>query len=89
MTEAYILTLAQSTLMVVLKVAGPLLGLSLILGLVISILQAITSIQDVTLAFVPKIIAVFVAIVIFGPWMLRVVVTYTYGLLVNLPYLAR
>lgn len=75
--------------MVVLKVAGPLLGLSLILGLVISILQAITSIQDVTLAFVPKIIAVFVAIVIFGPWMLRVVVTYTYGLLVNLPYLAR
>ncbi len=89
MSEAFILTLAQKTMMVALQVCTPILGLSLLLGLAISIFQAITQIQDVTLAFVPKIIAVAVAMVVFGPWMLRTVVVFTHELLISLPLMAR
>ncbi len=89
MTEGFILTLAQRTMIVVLQVCTPILGLSLVLGLIISIFQAITQIQDVTLAFVPKIIAVAVAIVVFGPWMLRTLVAFTHGLIISLPLLAQ
>ncbi len=76
-------------MIVVLQVCTPILGLSLVLGLVISIFQAITQIQDVTLAFVPKIIAVAIAIVVFGPWMLRTIVLFTHELLIALPMMAR
>ena len=62
-----------------------MLGLGLLVGLLVSIFQATTSIQEQTLAFIPKIIAVFVAILIFGPWMLRIMVEYLTNLLVNLP----
>lgn len=66
-------------------VAAPMLGLGLIVGLMVSVFQATTSIQEQTLAFIPKIIAVFVAILIFGPWMLRIMVEYLTNILVNLP----
>ena len=66
-------------------VSAPMLGLGLLVGLLVSIFQATTSIQEQTLAFIPKIIAVFVAILIFGPWMLRIMVEYLTNLLVNLP----
>lgn len=62
-----------------------MLGLGLIVGLMVSVFQATTSIQEQTLAFIPKIIAVFVAILIFGPWMLRIMVEYLTNVLVNLP----
>ncbi|MBQ1808218.1 MAG: flagellar biosynthesis protein FliQ, partial [Selenomonas sp.] len=66
-------------------VAAPMLGLGLIVGLLVSVFQATTSIQEQTLAFIPKIIAVFVAILIFGPWMLRIMTEYLTNILVNLP----
>ena len=66
-------------------VAAPMLGLGLIVGLMVSVFQATTSIQEQTLAFIPKIIAVFVAILIFGPWMLRIMTEYLTNILVNLP----
>ena len=62
------------------------LGLGLLVGLAVSVFQATTSIQEQTLAFIPKIVAVFVAILIFGPWMLRLMVEYVTNVLVNLPY---
>ena len=68
--------------MVVLLVCAPMLGLGLSVGLMVS---ATTSIQEQTLAFIPKIIAVFVAILIFGPWMLRIMVEFFTGVFVNLP----
>ena len=71
--------------MIVLLVATPMLGLGLIVGLMVSVFQATTSIQEQTLAFIPKIVAVFVAILIFGPWMLRIMVEYVTNMLVNLP----
>ena len=71
--------------MVVMLVSAPMLGLGLLVGLLVSVFQATTSIQEQTLAFIPKIIAVFVAILIFGPWMLRIMVEYVTNIFVNLP----
>ncbi len=70
----------------VLLISAPMLGLGLLVGLAVSVFQATTSIQEQTLAFIPKIVAVFVAILIFGPWMLRLMVEYVTNVLVNLPY---
>ncbi|MBR3458639.1 MAG: flagellar biosynthesis protein FliQ [Selenomonadaceae bacterium] len=85
MSGDVVIQLAQEALMVVLLVSAPMLGLGLIVGLMVSVFQATTSIQEQTLAFIPKIVAVFVAILIFGPWMLRIMVGYVTNVLVNLP----
>ena len=85
MSGDLVIQLAQQALMIVLIVSAPMLGLGLIVGLLISVFQATTSIQEQTLAFIPKIIAVFVAILIFGPWMLRIMTEYLINILVNLP----
>ena len=78
--------MAQEALRMVLLISAPMLGLGLLVGLAVSVFQATTSIQEQTLAFIPKIVAVFVAILIFGPWMLRLMVEYVTNVLVNLPY---
>ena len=67
MSGDLVIQLGQEALMVVLIVSAPMLGLGLAVGLAVSVFQATTSIQEQTLAFIPKIIAVFVAILIFGP----------------------
>ena len=85
MSSEIVIQLAQEALMMVMLVSAPMLGLGLIVGLMVSIFQATTSIQEQTLAFIPKIIAVFVAILIFGPWMLRLMVEFVTGVFVNLP----
>ena len=85
MSSELIIQLAQEALMMVMLVSAPMLGLGLIVGLMVSIFQATTSIQEQTLAFIPKIIAVFVAILIFGPWMLRLMVEFVTGIFANLP----
>jgi flagellar biosynthetic protein FliQ len=80
-----VIQIGQEALLIVLLVSAPMLGLGLIVGLAVSVFQATTSIQEQTLAFIPKIIAVFVAILIFGPWMLRIMVEYFTSIFVNLP----
>ena len=85
MSGDLVIQLGQEALMIVLLVSAPMLGLGLIVGLLVSIFQATTSIQEQTLTFIPKIIAVFVAILIFGPWMLKIMVEYLTNILVNLP----
>ena len=77
--------MAQEALWVVLLESAPMRGLGLAVGLMVSVYQATTSIQEQTLAFIPKIVAVFVAILIFGPWMLRIMVEYFTNVFVNLP----
>ncbi|MBQ5419074.1 MAG: flagellar type III secretion system protein FliQ, partial [Selenomonas sp.] len=67
MSGDLVVQLGQEALFIVMIVAAPMLGLGLIVGLLVSVFQATTSIQEQTLAFIPKIIAVFVAILIFGP----------------------
>jgi len=85
MSGDLVIQLAQQALMTVMLVAAPMLGLGLIVGLMVSVFQATTSINEQTLAFIPKIIAVFVAILIFGPWMLRIMVGFVTEVFVNLP----
>ena len=89
MSGDLVIQLAQEALMIVLLVSAPMLGLGLIVGLLAAVFQATTSIQGQTLAFIPKIIAVFVAILIFGPWMLRIMVEYVTNVFVNLPQYLR
>ena len=67
--------------------AAPLLLVSLVTGLIISILQAATQINEMTLSFIPKIIAVFIAIIVAGPWMLNLLLDYVRTLFNNLPYI--
>ena len=71
MSGDLVIQMAQEALRMVLIISAPMLGLGLLVGLAVSVFQATTSIQEQTLAFIPKIVAVFVAILIFGPWMLR------------------
>ncbi|WP_195573187.1 flagellar biosynthesis protein FliQ [Paenibacillus sp. 1001270B_150601_E10] len=84
MSAEFIIGLAGQAVYTVLKVSAPMLIAALVIGLIISIFQAATQIQEQTLAFVPKIIAVFVVILIFGPWMLTTMVDFTYNILNNL-----
>ena len=85
MSGDLVIQLGQEALMIVLIVSAPMLGLGLTVGLMVSVFQATTSIQEQTLAFIPKIIAVFVAILIFGPWMLRIMVEFFSGIFTGLP----
>ena len=85
MSSDLIIQIGQNALWIVLLVSAPMLGLGLAVGLLVSVFQATTSIQEATLAFIPKIIAVFVAILIFGPWMLSILVEYFTNVFVNLP----
>ena len=85
MSGDLVIQLGQEALMVVLIVSAPMLGLGLAVGLAVSVFQATTSIQEQTLAFIPKIIAVFVAILVFGPWMLRIMVEFFSGIFIELP----
>jgi len=80
----FIIGLAGQALFTVLKVSAPMLVIGLVVGLLVSIFQATTQIQEQTLAFIPKIVAVFVAILVFGPWMLNTMVDFTTHLLGNL-----
>ena len=85
MSGDLVIQLGQEALMMVIIVSAPMLGLGLSVGLMVSVFQATTSIQEQTLAFIPKIIAVFVAILIFGPWMLSLMTEFFTGIFVNLP----
>ena len=86
MSGDVVIQMGQQAIMVVLLISAPMLGLGLAVGLLVSVFQATTSIQEQTLAFIPKIVAVFVAILIFGPWMLRLMVDYVTTVFNNLPY---
>lgn len=89
MTDAGVLELSQRAVALALMISGPILGLGLLVGLVVSIFQAATQIQEMTLTFVPKIIAVGAALVVFGPWMLKSMVVFTTKLLNSLPNFVR
>ena len=84
MSADFIIGIAGQAVFTVLKAAAPMLVLALVTGLVVSVFQATTQIQEQTLAFVPKIVAVLLAVVIFGPWILNTVVDFTFTIFNNL-----
>ncbi|MBR4777413.1 MAG: flagellar biosynthesis protein FliQ [Lachnospiraceae bacterium] len=83
MTEEMVVTLLRETLYLIIKVSAPMLLVSLIVGLVISILQTVTSIQEQTLTFVPKLVCIFLVIMIAGNWILSSIVEYMQYLFEN------
>lgn len=89
MTLPVFMELMQRGIWLLLQLAAPTLLLSLIVGLAISVFQAVTQINEMTLTFIPKIVTVFVALVFFGPWMVTVTLDFMTQLLINLPTYAR
>lgn len=87
MTPESVMMMGTEAMTVALALAAPLLLVALLSGLVISLLQAATQINEMTLSFIPKILAVFTTIVIAGPWMLNLLLDYMRTLLTNLPYI--
>ena len=81
--------LGRSSLELTLALAGPVLLCGLIAGVSVSLFQALTQINDVTLAFIPKIIATSGALLLFGPWMLQRLISFTTGILQSLPNYVR
>ncbi|WIV10871.1 flagellar biosynthesis protein FliQ [Proteiniborus sp. MB09-C3] len=84
MSQGEVLNIAQQALRTILMVSAPMLGFGLLVGLLVSIFQATTQIQEATLAFVPKIVAVFISILVFGPWILNVLMDFTLNLINNI-----
>lgn len=85
MTQELIVTIGKNALETTILVSAPMLVLSLIVGLMISIFQAVTQINEATLTFVPKIVVTFLALLVFFPWMLRVMLEFTASLFTNIP----
>ncbi|MBQ7077438.1 MAG: flagellar biosynthesis protein FliQ [Lachnospiraceae bacterium] len=83
MTQGQVLDIARDAIYTIIVASAPVLLVSLIVGLVISIFQTVTSIQEQTLTFVPKILAVFATVMIGGSWMLNLVVKFTENLWMN------
>ena len=89
MNDAQVITLAQDALWTTLLVSAPILVVSLVIGMLVSVFQAMTQINEVTMTFVPKILGVFAVSALVGPWMIGTMVNYTIRLLETLPDLAR
>lgn len=77
MTDVTVITMLREAMMITLIVSAPMLFAGMVVGLIVSIFQTTTSIQEQTLTFVPKIISIFLAIMFFSAWMIHTVVDYT------------
>ena len=85
MTPESVMTLGRTALEVTLLVSAPVLIVTLVVGLIVSVFQAATQINEASLSFIPKVIAVFATFVIAGPWMLTVMIDYMRRVLTGLP----
>jgi len=85
MTDTTILNLAKEAVILSLILSGPLLITALVVGLIISILQAVTQIQEMTLTFVPKILAMILVFILTLPWTLKKLITFKENLILNIP----
>jgi flagellar biosynthesis protein FliQ len=87
MTPQYVMSLGREAIMLTLLVSAPMLIFGMVVGLAISIVQAVTQIHEMTLTFIPKIIAVALALLIFLPWMINLIVDFTARLINSIPTL--
>lgn len=85
MNPEYVMTMGRHAMEVTLMIAAPMLLVALIIGLIVSIFQAATQINEMTLSFIPKLIGIFVALVVAGPWMLTVMLDYMRELFTGIP----
>ena len=77
MSDALVMTLMQRALETLLWITGPMLAVAIVVGVIVSLIQTLTSIQDQTFSFAPRVVAMFVVFLITFPWALRVLVTFT------------
>lgn len=89
MTEDIVLSLGRDAIWTTVLLASPLLISALIVGLVVSIIQAVTQINEATLTFIPKMLAIVVVLIIMAPWMTQMLTSYTTELFTNLPNYVR
>lgn len=89
MNENILVDITRQTLYIIIKTSAPLLIVSLVVGLIISVIQTITSIQEQTLSFVPKLIAIFIVIMLTGNWIMNTIVEFTIELFKNFSYYIR
>lgn len=87
MTPDTVLTLASESLGIAALLAAPLLLTALATGVAIGVLQAATQINEMTLSFIPKLLTLVIALVVTGPWMLQLIISYTRGLFASIPQL--
>jgi len=87
MDETYVLSLAQQSITLTLLLAGPILLISLLIGSLVSLVQAATQINEVTLTFIPKMIGIILVLLILGSWMLQQLLVFTSNLFNTLPNL--
>ena len=85
MNQDVVVSLTMDAISVAMKIAVPMLLAGLVVGLIVSVFQAVTQIQEQTLAFIPKVIALVAVIALFGPWMLGQIETYTTALWASIP----
>lgn len=85
MTPETVINIARQAIELTLLMALPMLGVSLVVGVFVSILQSATQIQEMTLTFVPKILSMFLALLLTFPWLMDKMITYTRDLFLNLP----
>ncbi|SEL74279.1 flagellar biosynthesis protein FliQ [Halomonas daqiaonensis] len=85
MTPEQVMNIAYQGMRVTLLLGGPLLITALATGLLVSLFQAATQINEMTLSFIPKILAVFAVLVLTGPWLLKLITNYTIELFSNIP----
>lgn len=89
MTPEFIVGFGKEAVWITLLVAGPMLFFGLLVGLIVSIFQAVTQVHEMTLTFIPKILAVMGALVFFAPWMMSVLLNFTERLFINIPMYIR
>lgn len=89
MGEEIFLEVGREALLVVLKIGLPILGAALVVGILVSVFQAVTQVHELTLTFVPKILVVILILVLLGPWMVRTVLDFVTQLFWNLPSFVR
>ena len=89
MNELFALEMGRSALLMTVMLAAPMMVAALVVGLIISVFQALTQINEQTLTFVPKIIAVFAALLVAGPWLMSTLVGYATNLFSMLPQMVR
>jgi flagellar biosynthesis protein FliQ len=87
--QSQIIEIGARAMWVTLELSFPILGASLLVGLIVSVFQAVTQLQEPTLTFIPKILAVVVVIVIAGPWMLNTMIDYTTDLFASIEAVGR
>lgn len=89
MTPEFAIGIAKDAIEVTLLISLPILGVGMIVGLAVSIFQAVTQIQEMTLSFVPKILAVMLALLAFFPWIMNKLTVFTENLIINIPQYIR